>query len=74
MRQFEIYLDGCTNPVYIYRSYAWLVKRLQYLCELRTLTGCTVVLRMRHWDGEVSITNYHVWFGNDVMGNRIWEA
>lgn len=68
--RYEIYLEGCTKPVWTYTYYRWVEKRFQSLADLNSITHCT--LKMVR-NGKV-FRVVGVWFGKDVMGNRIWEV
>lgn len=42
MNRYEIYLEGCSNPVYTYKSFTWLEKRLDRIASLRSIKQCKV--------------------------------
>lgn len=42
MNRYEIYLEGCSNPVYTYKTLTWLIRRLDLLASLHTIKQCKV--------------------------------
>lgn len=56
-----LYVEGCTKPICIYKSFAWLMRQLNYLNEY---TGLSMAWYTVSVDNSI-IGHYTVYFDHD---------